>query len=247
LALLPTDAIVLQAFAYGESSRIVRLLTRTAGVQSALARGASRPRSRYSLMEPFAEGVASLYLRDSRDLQTLGGFELSRSRQGLAVDLTRFAAASLVAELVLRTASEAAQPELFEAVSTGLDRLMAAPPHQVETTALAVTWQVIATLGFGPELQSCLGCGEVLEDAAGASFDYTGGGIRCEACAPGLPGRAIPAHARAALACFARGEVAPVAVTEGHWRLLGRYLHHHLLDGTPLRSLEFLAATLQAS
>ncbi len=57
------EAIVLQSFPYGETSRIVRLLTRSAGVHSAIAKGALRPRSRYSTMEPFAEGVATLYIR----------------------------------------------------------------------------------------------------------------------------------------------------------------------------------------
>ncbi|HEX6134823.1 MAG TPA: DNA repair protein RecO, partial [Longimicrobiales bacterium] len=109
-----TDAIVLQCFPYGETSRIVRLLTRSAGVHSAIAKGALRPRSRYALLEPFAEGSATLYIRSTRDLQTLGAFDLTQSRQGLGRDLLRFGGASLLAELVLRTASEDPHPSLFE-------------------------------------------------------------------------------------------------------------------------------------
>jgi DNA repair protein RecO (recombination protein O) len=244
VGLLPTDAIVLQSFAYGETSRIVRLLTRTSGVQSAIAKGANRPRSRYALLEPFAEGVASLYIRSSRELQTLGGFDLTRSRQGLGSDLLRFGAASLIAELVLRTASEEAQPELFDAVSGGFDRLVAASAADVETTALSATWHVIAVLGFGPELETCIACGAAIDPAADATFDYTAGGVRCPACAAGHPGRPVPAHARSALIAYTRGAAAAAAVTEGHWRLLTRYLEHHLLEGAPLRSLRFLAETM---
>lgn len=246
MALLPTDAIVLQSFAYGETSRIVRLLTRSIGVQSAIAKGATRARSQYALMEPFAEGMASIYVRESRDLQTLGGFDLTRSRQGLGSDLTRFASASLVAELVMRTGSEEAQPELFEAVSGGLDRLLDAPAGQVEVTALAVAWHVVSVLGFGPELDSCIGCGEGVEADRAVAFDYAAGGIRCDECAAGLPGRPLPPHARRALGSYIRGEPAPAEVTEGHWRLLARYLQHHVVDGAPLRSLHFLATSLQA-
>jgi DNA repair protein RecO (recombination protein O) len=247
VALLPTEAIVLQAFPYGDTSRIVRLLTRTAGVQSAMARGATRPRSRYAMMEPFAEGVASLYMRENRDLQTLGGFDLTRSRQGLGGDLVRFGSASLVAELVMRTASEAADAELYDAVAAGLDRLLEAAPGQVEPAALATAWHVIATLGFPPVLDACLTCGGTIGDEEAATFDYSAGGVRCGACAPGLPGRSLPPHARAALTSFVQGESAPVEVTEGHWRLLSRYLDHHILDGSPLRSMQFLASTLHAS
>jgi DNA repair protein RecO (recombination protein O) len=244
VALLPTRAVVLQAFAYGETSRIVRLLTREAGVQSAIARGAARPRSQFAILEPFADGVASLYMKPSRDLQTLGGFELTRSRQGLGADLLRFGAASLVAELVMRAGSEEAQPELFDAVVAGLDGLEAAPGDACETTALSVAWNIITVLGFGPELDSCVACGEPLPAEEPASFDYSAGGVRCAACAAGLPGRLLPAHARHALAAFSRGEPVRLEVSEGHWRLLGRYLQHHIVDGAPLRSLQFLAAAM---
>ncbi|CAN5688393.1 hypothetical protein BH23GEM9_BH23GEM9_14270 [soil metagenome] len=243
---VPTEAIVLQSFPYGETSRIVRLLTRDVGVHSAIAKGALRPRSGFAVMEPFAEGMASLYIRPARDLQTLGAFDLTRSRQSLGRDLLRFGGASLVAELVLRTASEEAQPALFDAVASGLDRLVAADTDAVEFTVLAVAWNVVATLGFSPELDGCTVCGVLLDTADDVLFDYAAGGIRCDVCASGLPGRRIPARARRAIAAYSRGEAAVVGVTEGHWRLLSRYLEHHLLEGTPLRSLRFLAASLSS-
>jgi DNA repair protein RecO (recombination protein O) len=246
VTLLPTDAIVLQSFPYGESSRIVRLLTRSAGVHSAIAKGATRPRSRYAVMEPFAEGLASLYIRMGRDLQTLGGFELTRTRQALGRDLLRFGGASLMAELVLRTASEEAQPDLYDAMSRGLDGLVEAEPAQVEVTVLAATWHLISMLGFAPEIDACTACGIAIDQRADASFDYAAGGLRCDDCAAGMPGRLLPARARTALGAYARGEAAPAAVTAGHWRLLSRYLEHHLLEGTPLRSLQFLATSLSA-
>jgi DNA repair protein RecO (recombination protein O) len=247
VALLLTDAIVLQAFAYGETSRIVRLLTREAGVQSAIARGAARPRSRFAVLEPFAQGVASLYVKPSRDLQTLGGFDLYRARQTLGADLVRFGAACLVAEVVIRTGSEEAHPELFDGVAVGLDRLLAAPPGARESTALSVAWSVIATLGYGPQTEACVACGELVQPESPASFDYAAGGIRCPDCAAGLPGRVLPPHARQALAAFALGEDVQVDVTGGHWRLLSRYLEHHIVDGAPLRSLQFLSHALNAS
>jgi DNA repair protein RecO (recombination protein O) len=247
VALLPTDAIVLHSFAYGDTSRIVRLLTRASGVQSAIAKGATRPRSRYAIIEPFAEGVASLYIRPARELQTLGGFDLTRSRQALSADLVRFGSASLIAELMLRTASEEPHPELYGAVSAGLDRLAAAPTADLECTALAVTWNIIAILGFAPEAAACLACGRPLADEDSGHFDYTAGGVRCTACAAGLPGRPVPPHARRALAAFTAGRVVPAEETRGHWRLLARYLDRHILDGRPLRSLEFLAASLDTA
>lgn len=244
MAATATDAIVLQSFPYGETSRIVRLLTRSAGVHSAIAKGALRPRSRYALMEPFAEGAATLYIRDTRDLQTLGGFDLTRSRQGLGRDLLRFGGASLIAELVLRTASEESHPALYDAVAGGLDRLLDVDTDALEVSVLAVTWHLIAELGFTPVLDCCIACGRGVDPARDVMFDYAAGGLRCDACAAGLPGRRIPARARAALVEFSRGQPATVGATEGHWRLLTRYLEHHILEGAPLRSLHFVATSL---
>jgi DNA repair protein RecO (recombination protein O) len=246
VALLPTEAIVLQSFPYGESSRIVRLLTRDAGVQSAIAKGATRPRSRYAVMEPFANGMAALYMRPGRELQTLGAFDLAQTRQGLGRDLLRFGGASLMAELVMRTASEDVQPALYDATVQGLDRLVAADPDQVEVAVLAAAWHLINVLGFAPELQSCVVCSAGIEDRADVCFDYAAGGLRCDPCAVGLPGRRLPARARSAIRAYADGDPVPAAVTVGHWRLLSRYLEHHILEGTPLRSLQFLATSLSA-
>jgi DNA repair protein RecO (recombination protein O) len=244
VAATSTEALVLHAFPYGETSRIVRLLTREAGVQSAIARGALRPRSRYAVLEPFAEGTALLYIRASRELQTLGSFDLTRTRQSLGRDLLRFGGASLLAELIMRTGSEERHPHLYDVVSSGFDRIAAADESDLEVTLLAVLWHVVALLGFAPELSACMLCGVGLDAADRALFDYAAGGLRCNACAAGLPGRSLPAHARAALAAFSAGHAVRVDVTAGHWRLLRRYLEHHVLEGATLRSHEFLAVGL---
>jgi len=55
MTLLVTDAIVLHSFDYLESSRILRLLTREAGVRSVLARGGSR--HGHDLVEGVRDGV----------------------------------------------------------------------------------------------------------------------------------------------------------------------------------------------
>ena len=67
-----TDAVVLHAFDYGETSRIVRLLTRPHGVIGVLARGARRPTSAFgSTLQPLSYVQAVYYHRPQRGLQTL--------------------------------------------------------------------------------------------------------------------------------------------------------------------------------
>ena len=62
MSVVTTDAIILQAFPYGDTSRILRLITRDYGVRSVIAKGATRPKSRFSgLLEVFTEGSATIY------------------------------------------------------------------------------------------------------------------------------------------------------------------------------------------
>ena len=117
MTLVVTDAILLHAFDYLESSRIVRILTRDSGVQSALARGARKSRARYgSALDLFAQGTAQLHTKPYRDLHTLASFDLMKTRPALAEDVGRFTAASAVSELVLRFAGEDSGPALFDSV-----------------------------------------------------------------------------------------------------------------------------------
>jgi len=248
MAALSTDAVILQTFRYSDTSKILRLLTRSAGLQSVIAKGANRPRSQFGgILEPFAEGVASFNPRDSRDLHTLTGFELTRSRQALGGDLVKFGGASLIAELVLRSGIEEADSALYESVSTALDNIQNATKDDVESVVLGRTWSLTAQLGFAPALQEGISCGRDIGPEEDVTFDYVAGGVRCNACSPGAPGRALPPHARNALIRLLAGEAVILEKTPAHWRLLARFLAHHVLDGANLKSLAFLAETLGES
>src|SRR5438094_2087238 len=92
MALVTTPAVVLQTYRYSETSKVVRLATRELGVQSAIAKGALRPKSRFGAgLELLSEGSAQLYFREARELHTLGAFDLANLRRDLAADVGRFA------------------------------------------------------------------------------------------------------------------------------------------------------------
>lgn len=248
MPLVTLDAIVLQAFPYSETSKILRLLTPSHGVQSVIAKGARRPRSRYGgILEPFTDGVASFYYRDNRDLHNLSDFELVRPRQPLGRDLVRFGGASLLAEILLRTASEQAAPEVFQRIRSALDRLEAAPGDALEATVLAETWALVTALGFGPSLDRCVGCGSDLAAEGDFFLDYAAGGLCCGECGGGVGGgRTLPGQARADLRALAGGDAVPLRHSAAHWQLLARFLAYHLVDAATLRSLDFLVTATEA-
>lgn len=241
MPLLVTEAIVLHAFDYLESSRIIRLLTREAGVQSVLARGARKSRGRYgSALDLFAEGTAQAYIKPGRDLHNLAGFEIARTRGELAEDIGRFTAASTVAELALRFAGEEASPQLYDAVVDVLDRLARSATENTIADGLAGCWRIVSVLGFTPELSSCALCHTPLRDADEAAFSHASGGIVCPACSRMVGGaRKIPASARAAIRSWLEGDGSTQlddAAARSHQRLLREFLGAHLSDDRPLRA-----------
>src|SRR5688572_19658256 len=164
MPLVSASALILQAFPYSDTSKILRLLTRDYGVQSVIAKGAQRPKSRFGgVLEPFTEGIASFVLRESRELHTLTGFELVKSRQSLGADLVRFGGASLIAELVMKVGSEERDPALFDVFLHSLHCIEMADPQMTEAVVLAQAWSLITHLGFAPALDECITCGRPID------------------------------------------------------------------------------------
>lgn len=239
MPIVTTPCLVLQTYRFGDTSKILRLLTQEHGPVSALARGALRPRSRMSgVLEPFVEGVVTLYLKSNRDLHTLSGFDLIRSRQALGTDMARFAGASVLAELVLRLAPAERDDLLYDTLREGLDALLAAPVETVPGLAAARIWKLVGVLGFEPSLESCLSCGRPVLAGEGARFDTLEGGIRCLQCAP--VGHALDSHGLETLRELSENQV-PGQLVGPQLLILKEFIRVHIAEDIRIRSLDFLA------
>jgi DNA repair protein RecO (recombination protein O) len=248
MALLATEAIVLHSFDYLESSRILRIVTREAGVRSVLAKGARRSSRRFgSALDLFAQGSAQLYAKPGRDLDTLGGFDVTHARAELADVLGRFTGASALAELTLRFGRDYADPALFDAVAEGFDALALATADQTLGVTLASAWRIIAELGFAPAVDVCGECHAALSEGATVMFSHPSGGALCNRCGRLAPaGRVLPPAARSALRTFltgAHGDQLDDPSGRAHQRLLREFLTEHLTDGRPLRAMELWEET----
>ncbi|MGH7519554.1 MAG: DNA repair protein RecO [Gemmatimonadales bacterium] len=240
---ISTPAIVLSTLKYSESSKIVRLATRDLGVQSAIAKGARRPRSRFGAsLQVLSDGQAQLYMRDHRELHTLAAFDLARVPVRLAEDLERYAAASVLAELMVRFAPPDPHAESFDALRHALAALESAAPAEVRTVGIRTVWQLVSVLGFAPALDGCVRDGAQLPPGALAFSAPEGGGL-CVACAASGGGTRLPADARADLTLLLDPD-APLPALDArhaaaHERLAARYVRWHLAEGAELPALEF--------
>ncbi len=233
--MIESAAIVLHAFDYRETSRIVRLATREAGVISAIAKGLRRPKSRFEQgLDLFTSGTAQLVLHPTRDLHTLAGFDASRARPALGQSLHRFGAASALAEICLRFGTEATAG-VHDALAAGLDRLGTAADADVPAAALAAGWRIVGELGFAPSLEECALCQRPLAADEDVRFSHRSGGAVCTGCRSLVPGaRNLPAAARQTLVGWLAGQEIPLhdsPTSRAHQRLLREFLEEHLGDG----------------
>ena len=239
MGLITTRSIVLQTYRYSETSKILRLMTRDHGPRSAIARGALRPKSRFGgSLELFAEGDATLYLRENRDLHTLSGFDLVRERRDLGRDLHRYVGASLLCELVMRLAPEHRDDRLYDALVTGLDTLVSVGSDSATAAALAAVWTLVPVLGFAPDLDTCLDCLRPVPRNESARFDYAAGGLRCSRCAP--HGRPVEPEELESLRRLAAGRL-DGEILGAQGKILTDFIQYHMAEGSRLNSLPFLA------
>lgn len=240
MPIVTTPGVVLQTHPYSDTSKILRLMTRDHGPLSAMARGALRPKSRFSgVLEPFAEGTATVYVKPNRDLHSLSDFGLLRERQALGRDLRRYAGASVLCELVLRLAPAERDPHLYEVLTVGLDALLEAAPDRVAGTAVGAIWRLVDTLGFAPGVHGCMRCGRELNGEA-ATFDIREGELVCPRCLPGPP--MLTAAEVTTLRDLIGGDFGGPPPGRSLVALLVDFIRHHAAEGIRLRSLDFLLA-----
>ena len=176
------EAIVLKTVDFGETDRILTLLTRHFGKVSVVAKGIRKPTSRLAgHAEPLTHATYSL--ARGRNLDVLTGAESRTLYRELREDLTGIAAGWYVAELADRFSVEKSpSAPLFDLVESALRHLSAgyAPP-------LVCRWfdlHLLDRTGFRPELGRCIQCRTSPTEVTNA-WIVEAGGLVCAGCAPG--------------------------------------------------------------
>jgi len=189
--------VLLRSVAYGESDRVVTLLTRAHGKIAALARGARRSKKRFAgALEPFALLRVDVAL-GGNGMGRLDAATVVRAYPALLRDLARMNAAGAFLTLVRDLLPDgAADEEIFEDVISVLDALEGGeiPEQSLLLTAQA---QLLARAGWSPGLDGCGRCGKVPEHTRSADFDPVNGFLVCQSC--GGASHRLSALARAAL------------------------------------------------
>jgi DNA repair protein RecO (recombination protein O) len=255
--IVTTDAVVLRAVKYGDTSKVVTLYTRGFGRVTVMAKGVRSQRSRFgSSLQPLALVRAVFYKKEGRDVHLVSQCDLRRAHTRITEDIDRFVAACAVVELVeAAVRGEEPSEPLFLLLEESLDAI----DHATKSPFPALYYNEIhmaGILGFQPDFSRCTLCGTSLEDeqqaGGGAYLDALRGGLVCTACVRG--GHEEPALSTVAIRALQRFSalrdaasalrvVLPQNVEKEVGAVLRRYLKVHV-EGLRTSRTDRVAAVL---
>ncbi|MCA9505209.1 MAG: DNA repair protein RecO [Spirochaetaceae bacterium] len=254
------EAVLLRSVEYGESDRIVHLLTSDHGRLTAIAKGARRSHRRFpGTLDVFNRLAIEGRLKPRASMAFLEQARLVDAFLGLRDEPRRYALASFLVEMLDRLSpegvagSEAAR--LFRFTIESLDLVARVRPDA--TLRVLLELRALDALGLRPELGRCVRCGRVpAPDVAPGhvvQFHVADGGIVCTPCALRLDGlvpielgtlRRLAQGLDGTLEALGEARLEGRALAQAA-RLLFRFQRFHV--GVELRSERFLEEVLPVS
>jgi DNA repair protein RecO (recombination protein O) len=158
MPLYTADALVLRTYKLGEADRIVVFLTRDRGKKRGVAKGARRPRSKFTgALEPLTEARVAYFEKERRELVGLNYAETVRSPLMLTAS-DALGHVSYFAELLDEWAQEAdADERLYRLGASMLDAMRAGAP--IEPLARYFEYWLLRLQGVYPESRGTLSNG----------------------------------------------------------------------------------------
>ena len=236
MAIEKSEALVLRAIKYGETSKILTLLTRDFGLLKAIAKGVRGSRPKFgSALESFACCEIVVYRRRDRDLHLIGSADLIEAHLPLGANLSRYAFASAIVEFIPRVVTGEASDggavtdpvplsesaALYQEARWAIDLMTLAPLDTLPYVLRAFQLRFVSLLGHGMELHTCLNCGREIGEAGGRGLGPAAGalalsagqgGLYCAECAHGTSGTVtVSPAALAVLRAYVENDLAVAA------------------------------------
>jgi DNA repair protein RecO (recombination protein O) len=193
---ITTQAIVIRRERYGEFHKSLTLLTSDLGLIAATAYGAYKMQSRLRLgSEPFTWSLIHLYHNPVKKSYKVTDMEVRSDYRGLQSDLSRFASASMWAEIIQRSfGAGETSGDLFGLFRDCLTLLERGGERDAPYVTIQFLWRFLSLAGYQPDIEACERCGARLAEGRAAYYAAQSNSILCPACG-GAFGEPIPAGA----------------------------------------------------
>lgn len=158
-----TSAIVLSLRPLGENNSSVTLLTPEAGILYAVLYGGPKSRLR-SLVSQWNSGRIWLYENPEKNQIKISDFEVTNYHSSFSQNLFKSYAASLAAELAIKTRCGGSASQCHRLVSGFLDGMELCDEEQSRLGLMRFLWRYLELLGVQPNSHSCCNCGKTFLD-----------------------------------------------------------------------------------
>jgi len=186
MSLEKTEAIVLRAVEWSETSLVVTLFTEDFGKVSAIAKGARRLKSPFESALDLLSLSSVVFIAKSGDtLDLLTEAKLQRRFRSSQIGLLPLYCGYYAAEF-LQTMTENHQPipgllELLLKTIEDLDER-----KDPASVTLRFELHALQKMGLLPSFEVCVGCGESIDTTSPTvALSASGGGVACRRCSPG--------------------------------------------------------------
>lgn len=183
--IVSTDAIVLHAMKYGDTSKIVTLYTRRYGKLKVIAKGVRAAKNKAGAsLEPMTIAAVVFYKKQNRELSLLSKSEIARPLNHLfSVEEKMIAGLALVELLSVAMHDEHEDEPVFDSSVEALAEIDRAAKNPLNIFIRFVLG-LIHSHGYSLTLDRCMKCGTPSDDGQGSyRFQLSEGTIVCPACA----------------------------------------------------------------
>lgn len=185
-----TPAIVLNIRPLGENNSSVTLLTPGEGIVYTTLYGGPKSKMR-SLVAQWNSGNIWLYANTERNQIKISDFEVRNYHSSFSQNLFKMYAASLAAELAIKTRCAGSNEECFRLVSGFMDGMELCNEEQSRVGMIRFLWRYLELLGIQPLTSECSGCGKsfLTSSFAPKSISYYNSidnSFICPECSAGL-------------------------------------------------------------
>lgn len=159
------QAIILSIRKTGESNSLVTMLTDREGLCTGMLYGGPKSRLR-SLVQQFNSGTVWLYEDKARQSAKITDYAVSAVHERLKASLPKIWAASLAAEIVLKTRAAGDAEAAFTLLSAFLDGTDATDENGTRLGTIRFLWRYLGLLGVQPPVEDCRGRFQLNGEAA---------------------------------------------------------------------------------
>jgi DNA repair protein RecO (recombination protein O) len=158
-----TSAIVLSLRPLGENNSSVTLLTSDNGIVYAVLYGGPKSRLR-SLVSQWNSGKVWLYENPEKNQIKISDFEVVNYHPSFSQNLFKSYAASLAAEIAIKTRCAGSASQCHRLVSGFFDGMELCDEEQSRLGLLRFLWRYLELLGIQPNSHACCNCGKTFLD-----------------------------------------------------------------------------------